>query len=100
MGMDDEAAVEMVERRWFAALRAAQHAQQECAVLLNAMRCSESAWQQARARLTELETLRDTLGVQLAVLDDGGTNAASDAGRREPGAPTEYTSREDLISAA
>jgi len=65
----DEATAEIMERHWFAALHAAKTAQAECEALLGAMRESENAWKQALARAVELETLRDMLGEQLAMLD-------------------------------
>jgi hypothetical protein len=67
--VDGEPAAELLERRWFAALRAARSVQAECEVLLGVMELAEDAWRRARARLVELETLRDALGEQLTCAD-------------------------------
>jgi hypothetical protein len=67
-GYDDDAAVNLVERRFFAALAAAQTLQGECAVLHEVMLLAEQAWRGAQARAADLETLRDALGKQLAEL--------------------------------
>jgi hypothetical protein len=66
---DGEPAAELLERRWFAALRAAKGVQAECDVLMGVMELAEVAWRRARARLAELETLRDALGEQLTWVD-------------------------------
>ena len=68
--VDGEPAAELLERRWFAALRAARSMQAECDVLLGVLELAEDAWRQARARLVELETLRDALGEQLTCVDE------------------------------
>jgi chromosome segregation ATPase len=62
---DSEAAVERLERRWFAAFKAASGVRAECEALLEAMEITENAWNQARARLAELEALRDALAEEL-----------------------------------
>jgi hypothetical protein len=67
--VNGELTAELLERRWFAALRAAKSAQAECDALLEVMRLAEEAWRRSRGNLTELETLRDALGDQLAALD-------------------------------
>ena len=59
-----------LERRWFAAFKAASNARAECEELLEAMAASEAAWNRARARLSLLEAVRDSLGEELAALDD------------------------------
>jgi hypothetical protein len=66
---DGEPAAELLERRWFAALRAAKGVQAECEVLLGVMELAEDAWRRARAQLLELETLRDALGEQLSAME-------------------------------
>jgi hypothetical protein len=66
---EGDAAAELLERRWFAALRAAKKAENHCDVLMGVMELAEDAWRRARAELVELEILRDTLGEQLAALD-------------------------------
>ena len=65
----DDAAADLLERRWFAAFKAASAVRTECEALLEEMELVETAWNRARARLAELEELRDALGDQLAELD-------------------------------
>jgi len=67
--MVGSAAAEMLERRWFAAFKAASSVRAECEALLESMAMTEAAWSRARARLCALESLRDSLGEELAQLD-------------------------------
>jgi len=67
---DGSPAVELLERRWFAALRAARIAKAECDVLRGVLERADSAWRRAHLRVAELECLRDTLGEQLEELSD------------------------------
>jgi hypothetical protein len=85
--MESESAAELLERRWFAALKAARTAQAECDVLLGVKELAEDAWRQTQGRLMELESLRDALGEQLAVLDgpQPGLFWADAKGQREAG---------------
>lgn len=62
---DDDAAANLLERRWFAASAAAQTLQGECELLREVLELAEDAWRNTRGRLAELETLRDDLGRQL-----------------------------------
>ncbi len=64
-----------LELRWFAAVRAAKSVQAECEVLLGVLELTGDAWRRARARLVELETLRDALGEQLAAMDVPGSDS-------------------------
>ncbi len=66
---DGDAAADRLERRWFAAFKAASAARSECEDHLEAMAVAQAAWNDARARLAELEVLRDALGLELAQLD-------------------------------
>jgi hypothetical protein len=66
---DEDAAAVLLERRWFAAFKAASNARAECEALLDAVEVSERAWNEARVRLAELEMLRDRLGEELAGLE-------------------------------
>lgn len=66
---EGDVAAERLERRWFAAFKAASGARAECEELLEAMEQTEAAWNRARARLSKLEALRDSLGEELAELD-------------------------------
>jgi hypothetical protein len=68
--MDNDAAVNMLERRWFAAFKAASTVRAECEALRESMALTEAAWSLARARLCELESLRDALGEELESLDE------------------------------
>jgi hypothetical protein len=67
--LEGEPAAQLLERRWFAALRAAKGVQAECDVLLGVMELAEDSWRRARARLVELEALRDALGEQLSAME-------------------------------
>lgn len=66
---DADAAANLLERRWFAAFKAASGARAECEALLESMALAEAAWGRARVRLCELEALRDALGEELELLD-------------------------------
>ncbi len=68
--MDGAAAANLLERRWFAAFKAASGVRAECEALLESMARAQVAWSRARARLAELETLRDALGEELEALDE------------------------------
>ena len=74
---DGDAAANLLERRWFAAFKAASGARAECEALLESMAITQCAWSRARARLCELEALRDALGEELEALD--GLAAPADA---------------------
>jgi hypothetical protein len=67
--LGDDSAANLLERRWFAAGRAASEVQAECDALAHVLDMAQAAWRGARARLSQLETLRDALGEDLAVLD-------------------------------
>jgi hypothetical protein len=68
---DDDAAANVIERRWFAASAKVKMMQDECDVLHEVMDLAEEAWRCARAHLAELERLRDALGERLANPDAG-----------------------------
>jgi hypothetical protein len=68
---DRDAAANLLERRWFAAFKAASAVRAECEALLESMALTQAAWSQARVRLSELEALRDLLGEELETLDEG-----------------------------
>jgi hypothetical protein len=84
---DGDAAANLLERRWFAAFKAASGVRAECEALLESMALTQAASGRARARLSELEALRDALGEELEALDE-----------REALAPAEYSS--EVMSAA
>jgi hypothetical protein len=67
---DGGPSAELLERRWFAALRAASIARAECDLLMEVVERAEDTWRRAHLRVAELEYLRDTLGGQLDDLSD------------------------------
>jgi hypothetical protein len=85
--MDSDAAADLLQRRWFAAFKAASAVRAECEVLLETIALAEAAWSRSRLRLRELEALRDALGEELEALDE-----------REAVTPTENSS--EVMSAA
>lgn len=68
--IEGDAAANLLERRWFAAFKAASGMRAECEALLESMALAEAAWSRARVRLCELEALRDALGEELEALDE------------------------------
>jgi hypothetical protein len=48
---EGDAAAERLERRWFAAFKAASAARTECEAMLEEMERVEAAWNQARVRV-------------------------------------------------
>jgi hypothetical protein len=68
--VDGDAAANLLERRWFAAFKAASGVRAECEALLESMALTQAAWGRARTRLSELEALRDALGEELEALDE------------------------------
>ena len=68
--MDGDAAANLLERRWFAAFKAASGIRAECETLLESMALTQVAWSRARARLAELEAMRDALGEELEAMDE------------------------------
>jgi len=68
--MDGDAAANLLERRWFAAFKAASGVRAECETLLESMALTQVAWSRARARLVELEAMRDALGEELEAMDE------------------------------
>ena len=63
---DDDAAPNLIERRWFAAAAAVLAMEGECDTLRNVMLLAEDAYRRARVELAELAALRDSLGERLA----------------------------------
>jgi hypothetical protein len=78
-----DAAAEKLERRWFAAQRAASQVRGECETLLEVRAMADEAWRSARLRLAELEALRDALGDELASLEERDHAEAAVADRKE-----------------
>ena len=67
---DDDAAANLIERRWFAASAKVKALQDECGVMREVMEQAAMAYRGARAQLAQLEALRDGLGQRLALLDE------------------------------
>ena len=62
---------DQLERRWFAAQNACVAQRHECDHIRQSLEAVELAWRRAYSRLTELESLRDSLGQSLAEEDAG-----------------------------
>ena len=77
--VDGDAAADLLQRRWFAAFKAASGVRAECEALLESIALTEAAWRQARERLSAFEALRDALGEELDLLEarEGPLAAAS-----------------------
>jgi hypothetical protein len=83
----EDVAADQLERRWFAAFKAASAIRAECEGLLDQMERIEIVWNQTRTRLARIEAIRDALGEELmqmelphcrapALADQAGTVAA------------------------
>lgn len=83
--INGDAGTEILERRWFAAYKAASAMRARCEELLEVMEFAEQSWNRARTELSELETLRDALGEQLAALDARGDLEALESSLRASG---------------
>jgi len=68
--LDGEPDAELLQRRWFAALRATQRLEAECRQLLNALWHADEAWRRACGELEAFEALSDALEEQLACMDE------------------------------
>jgi len=68
--IDGEPAAALLERRWFAAFKAASDVRAECEALLERMAIAQIEWNRARARLSDFETLRDALGEELDTMHE------------------------------
>ena len=73
--IDGDAAADLLQRRWFAAFKAASGVRAECEALLEAIALTETAWRNARVRLVEIEALRDALGDELEMLESRDADA-------------------------
>jgi hypothetical protein len=67
---DDDAATNLVERRWFAASAKVKTLQDECDVMQEVMEQAAKAYRGARLRLARLEALRDGLAERLTHPDE------------------------------
>ncbi len=76
---EGDGAADRLERRWFAAFKAASAARGECEALLGEMERVQSAWNHARIRLADLEAVRELLGAELARSDLIPVRASLDA---------------------
>ncbi len=97
---DAEPAAELLQRRWFAAAAAAKSLEAECEVLLEVLEISRQAWRAARAQLARLETLRDTLGDQLAAAHESSAAPADAAPSYGAELPNDPALRREEMSAA
>ena len=79
----EDAAADRLERRWFAAFKAASAARAECEALLDQMERLEIEWSCARTRLAEIEAIRDSLGEELMQMEAGSAPASLQAARTE-----------------
>jgi hypothetical protein len=73
---------DLLERRWFAAARAATEMQSECAALARVLDLTHAALHDARARCSHLEALRDALGGELADIDHSALSRSSPLAQR------------------
>ena len=73
----EDIAADRLERRWFAAFRAASAARADCEALLEQMERIETAWNFARVRLAEIEGLRDALGEEILQMEGSCVAAAT-----------------------
>jgi hypothetical protein len=78
---DDDAATNLIERRWFAASAKVKTLQDECDVMLEVMEQAAQAYRGARLRLAELESLRDGLAERLTPPEETFLPAAKPAER-------------------
>lgn len=69
MKVQGEGSPAILERRWFAAHNACLAQREQCDYIRQSLELAEAAWQQAHARLLALESLRDSLGQELAEAD-------------------------------
>lgn len=88
--VDGEPAAALLERRWFAAFKAASGVRAECETLLESMSIVQTAWARARTRLSELEAMRDALGEELEALDE----------REEPSDAEDSSTASDTVMSA
>ena len=63
---DDDAAMNWIERRWFAASAAVASLEGKCDMLREVLLLAEDAYRRARIELAETTELRDSLGARLA----------------------------------
>jgi hypothetical protein len=76
---EGDGAADRLERRWFAAFKAASAVRGECEALLGEMERVQRAWNHARIRLADFEAVRDLLGEELARSDLIPARASLDA---------------------
>lgn len=79
----EDAAADRLERRWFAAFKAASAARAECEALLDQMERLENDWNIARTRLAEIEAIRDSLGEELSQMEGPHLRDVVAAGRTD-----------------
>jgi hypothetical protein len=75
---DGQESAELLQRRWFAAVKAVRALQAECALLFEASLLADAAWRRSRDQLADLESITAALERELCALD------APPVERREP----------------
>lgn len=78
---EGDAAVRLIEQRWFASMSAVRAIQAECAALSEVMELAGNAWRRARIEAARLEAIRDALGEELAARDGLLSTRSGEAGR-------------------
>jgi hypothetical protein len=66
----EDSAATLIERRWFAAARAADQTRAECDALARVRDMAEDAWRSARLRLSHLEAVCEALGEEMSAIDE------------------------------
>jgi chromosome segregation ATPase len=66
----EDSAATLIERRWFAAARAAEQIRAECDALARVREMAEEAWRRARSKLSHLEAMCEALGEELAAIEE------------------------------
>lgn len=66
----DDAAANLIERRWFAASAKVKALQEECEIMRGVMELAEKAYRDARIQLAELEAVCDGLSAWLERLEE------------------------------
>jgi hypothetical protein len=73
---------DLLERRWFAAARAASEIQSECNALARVLALTAEALRDARARCSHAEELRDALGGEVAEIYHRALNRSPPSARK------------------
>jgi hypothetical protein len=60
--VEGEGALDLLERRWFAAHQQVEALRRDCMILRDVMELASANWRDAAGRLADMEALRDALG--------------------------------------